>query len=93
MLFIFNFDFLDIVLHNLDVKKERRKNLIPAKIGVYSLMILVFFGFLNGLAHSIPFLDNGSRALVSAIFNDVYYCVLGPALVLYGVPSIRRNLF
>ena len=81
-----------LVLHNLDVKKERRRNLIPAKIGVYSIMFLVFFGFLNGLAHSIPFLDNGSRALVSAIFNDAYYCVLAPALVLYGVPSLRRNL-
>ena len=93
MLHIYNVDFLYVVLHNLDVKKERRRNLIPAKIGVYSIMIFVFSGFLNGLAHSIPFLDNGSRALVSAIFNDVYYCVLGPALVLYGVPSLRRNLF
>ena len=87
-----NNNFFFLVLHNLDVKKERRRNLIPAKIGFYSIMIFVFFGFLNGLAHSIPFLDNGTRALYSAIFNDAYYCVLAPALVLYGVPSLRRNL-
>ena len=84
--------FFDLVLNNLDVKKERRRNLIPAKIGFYSIMIFVFFGFLNGLAHSVPFLDNGTRALYSAIFNDAYYCVLAPALILYGVPSLRRNL-
>ena len=65
---------------------------MTAKIGVYSLMILVFFLFVTGTVHSIPFLDNGSRALLSAIFNDAYYCVLAPALVLYGVPSLRRNL-
>ena len=81
-----------LVLPNLDVKKERRKNLIPAKIGVYSILILVFFAFLNGLAHSIPFLDNETRLLLCAIFNDAYYCVLAPALILYGVPSLRRNL-
>lgn len=84
--------FYVLVFPNLDVKKERRKNLIPAKIGVYSILILVFFAFLNGLAHSIPFLDNETRLLVSAIFNDAYYCVLAPALILYGVPSLRRNL-
>ena len=55
-------------------------------------MFLVFFGFLNGLTHSVPFLDNETRALVAAIFNDAYYCVLAPALILYGVPSLRRNL-
>ena len=82
-----------IVIRNLDQKKERRRNLIPAKIGFYSIGILVFFCFLNGLAYSIPLLDNESRALVTAIFNDAYYCMLGPALILYGVPSLRRNRF
>ena len=77
----------------MDVKKERRRNLVPAKIGVYSFMILVFFFFVTGTVFSIPFLDNGSRALLAAIFNDAYYCVLAPALVLYGVPSLQRNLY
>ena len=84
---------LSLALHIMDVKKERRRNLVPAKIGVYSLVILVFFGFLFGIVHSIPFLDNESRAILAAIFNDAYYCVLAPSLVLYGVPSLRRNLF
>ena len=80
------------VIHNLDVKKERRRNVIPARIGVYSIMLFCCSVFLNGLAHSIPFLDNETRLLVSAIFNDAYYCVVAPALILYGVPSLRRNL-
>ena len=80
-------------MKNLDVKKERRRNLVPAKIGVYSFMILVFFFLVTAGSHSIPFLDNGSRALLAAIFNDAYYCVLAPALVLYGVPSLQRNLY
>ena len=67
-------------------------NLVTAKIGVYSFMILVFFFMVTITVFSIPFLDNGSRAILAAIFNDAYYCVLAPALVLYGVPSLRRNL-
>ena len=80
------------VLRNLDVKKERRRNLIPAWIGIYAIIILLFFYLLVLASYSIPLLDNGTRALLVAIFNDAYNCVVAPALVLYGIPSVIRNL-
>ena len=79
------------VLQNLDVKKERRRNLIPARIGIYALIILVFFTLLHYITYSMP-VDNDTRALLNAIVDDAYLCIVAPTIVLYGIPSVGRNM-
>ena len=37
-----------------NLKKERRKNLVPAKVGVFSLLILIIYGTFYCILYSIP---------------------------------------
>ena len=83
--------FLSIVVQNLDVKKERRRNLIPAKIGIYAIFILIFFILFHYITYSIE-MNNGHRALLHAIASDAYYCIVAPTIVLYSIPSVVRNI-
>ena len=80
-----------IVVQNLDVKKERRRNLIPAKIGIYAIFILIFFVLFHYITYSIE-MNNGHRALLHAIASDAYYCIVAPTIVLYSIPSVVRNI-
>ena len=83
--------FLSIVVQNLDVKKERRRNLIPAKIGIYAIFILIFFILFHYITYSIE-MNNCHRALLHAIASDAYYCIVAPTIVLYSIPSVVRNI-
>ena len=79
------------MVQNLDVKKERRRNLIPARIGIYAIFILIFFTLFHYITYSIE-MNNGHRALLHAIASDAYYCIVAPAIVLYSIPSVVRNI-
>ena len=83
--------FFIIVVQNLDVKKERRRNLIPAKIGIYAIFILIFFILFHYITYSIE-MNNCHRALLHAIASDAYYCIVAPTIVLYSIPSVVRNI-
>ena len=83
--------FLSIVVQNLDVKKERRRNLIPARIGIYAIFILIFFILFHYITYSIE-MNNCHRALLHAIASDAYYCIVAPTIVLYSIPSVVRNI-
>ena len=91
ILFGYLINFLSIVVQNLDVKKERRRNLIPAKIGIYAIFILIFFILFHYITYSIE-MNNCHRALLHAIASDAYYCIVAPTIVLYSIPSVVRNI-
>ena len=65
--------------------------MIPARIGIYALIILVFFTLLHYITYSMP-VDNDTRALLNAIVDDAYLCIVAPTIVLYGIPSVGRNM-
>ena len=91
ILYAYLINFLSIVVQNLDVKKERRRNLIPAKIGIYAIFILIFFILFHYITYSIE-MNNCHRALLHAIASDAYYCIVAPTIVLYSIPSVVRNI-
>ena len=76
----------------VDTKKERRNNLIPAKIGIYAFFTLIFGTLVDGLAYSITVMDIEQRVFMIALTSDIYVGIAAPALVLYGMPSVRRNI-
>ena len=80
------------IFGKVDTKKERRMNLIPARIGIYSIIIFVFCAILQFFVHLVPFFDNESKALTLAMINDVFYCFVAPTLILYGMPGVWRHL-
>lgn len=83
--------FISVLLKK-QLNNDRRTNLIPAKLGVYSLAIFFVFAVVMVPTYSLPFLNSESKALVIAILNDAYYCLISPAFVFYGSPPVRKTL-
>ena len=76
----------------LDVKKERRNHLIPAKIGFYTIFIVFLVGFIQEVAYSVTELNLEERVLLVAVANDINITIVAPATVLYGMPSVFRSI-
>ena len=76
----------------LDVKKERRNNLIPAKIGFYTIFNVFLVGFIDGVAYSVTELNLEERVLWVAVTNDINITIVAPATVLYGMPGVFRSI-
>ena len=79
---------LCLVILNVDVKKERKFNLIPVKIGFYITILCIVTATIDGIAYSITEFNIENRVLMIANVNDVNLAILGPALALYGMPNI-----
>ena len=80
------------IFGKVDTKRERRINLIPAKIGIYSIIIFIVCYIIQFFVHLLPVFDNASKALSIAMINDSFYCFLAPMLILYGMPGVWRHL-
>jgi len=78
-------------LNETDMRKERTRNLLPAKVGVYGIIIFVAHFVLWQLAFALKNLDSSERAVMVAVSTDFYYCLYCPALTLYACPAVRRN--
>ena len=69
---IFHVSYQDsiLVLLKLDVRKERMKNLVPAKVGVYSFFVFIIL-FLNHLVnYSLSNSDNGTKCCTMGDCSD-----------------------
>ena len=74
-----------------NLKKERRKNLVPAKVGVYSLIILIIYGTFYCILYSIP-IDLGVRQFSISFVADFIFCVAHPIVLIYNASVIRHRL-
>jgi len=86
--FMVNFSDKREATLKVDTKKDRRNNLIPAKVGIYAIFTLFFFTIIDSLCYSLDVVNSEERAFFIALTNDI----CAPALVLYGMPSVRRNI-
>ena len=66
--------------------------MIPARIGIYALFTLIVCTLVDGLAYSLTAMNIKQRVFMIALTSDIYIGILAPALVLYGMPSVRRNI-
>ena len=75
-----------IARSEVDKKKDRKRNLIPARIGMMiiawtgSYIILVSFTYMLPL----QYLDTGSRAFINATYADFSHCVIAPLIMISG---------
>ena len=84
-------------LSTADRKKDRKKNLIPAKTGTYSVILMVFtvilYTFLYGLSTKFGVkLDTGTKALLIAVYNDFVTEIVNPCIIMWGAPTIKRKI-
>ena len=80
--------FIKSELHR---KKDRQRNLLPAKTGILLLVIT----FLVTLAYSASYgmnLDVYTRSYYLGFVNDVVPCFITPIVVVFEAPVIRRKI-
>ena len=81
----------NLIKSELHRKKDRQRNLLPAKTGIL-LLVLVFF---STLAYSVSYglnLDVYTRSFYLALVNDLFPCFISPMVVLFEAPVIRRRI-
>ena len=75
-------------------KKDRQRNLVPAKTGI----LILIMGFINTIVYYAAYgltsqtLDLYTRSYYLAFFVDLYPCFISPMIVLFKAPVIRRKI-
>ena len=76
----------------LDTKKERQRNLVPAKTG----FIILILGFFNTFIHYFTITsqkhDVYTRSYVLGFWLDLFPCFMSPLIVIFEAPVIRRKI-
>ena len=79
-------------LNEVDRKKDRKRNFIPASIGMtvfvvygFSLMLFMFTYTYNSKNF-----DSATRAFLNAALTDCMHCIVTPGFIIYGSTDARR---
>ena len=101
------FNLISLALKAKDLKKERRKNLVPAKVGLFTLGLQITYGTIYCILYSVPidlgkafsifdfswnWLLIGVRQYFISFFNDLIHCIIHPSLIIYNSTVIRSRL-
>ena len=74
-----------------DIKRDRKRNLVPAKTGIYILILMVVYTIISCILY-ISFSDIGTRAYIMSLAFDILSCIIVPGLIVFQAPSIRRKM-
>ena len=74
-----------------DRKRDRKRNLVPAKTGLYILILMVIYTIIPSVLY-ISFSDLGTRAYILSLAFDFLSCIIVPGLVVFQAPLIRRKI-
>ena len=75
-------------------KKDRQRNLVPAKTGI----LILIMAFINTIIYYAAYgltsqtLDLYTRTYYLGFFVDLYPCFISPMIVLFKAPVIRRKI-
>lgn len=97
---IFSVDFfrsqeknnLSAIKSELDSRKERKRNLIPAKTGFIILFLSLFYTIIFGVGYK-AFDDSGTRNYFLSLFSDFHTCIVAPGVQVFQAPSIQRKIY
>ena len=74
-------------------KKDRQRNLLPAKTGIFILIISFFVSIiyfvLYGMMQNV---DVYTRSYYLGFINDFFPCFISPIIVVFEAPVIRRKI-
>ena len=80
-----------IIKSESDIKRDRKRNLVPAKTGIYVLILLIIYTIIPSVLY-IPFSDLGSRAYFMSLAFDILSCIIFPIIIVFQAPLIRRKI-
>ena len=77
-----------------DKKKDRKRNLIPAHIGIGVLATYAFtLGFfIFTYSYKSDNFDSATRAFLNAAFTDLFHCIITPVVIIYWSMDTRRKI-
>ena len=78
-----------------DRKKDRKRNLLPAKIGMISLVfyLLSILIFTFTYSHKSTNFDSATRAFFNAAYVDFIHCLFSPMVAIYGSAEARERVW
>ena len=74
-----------------DRKRDRKRNLVPAKTGIYILILMIIYTIISYVLY-ISFSDLGTRAYILSLAFDFLSCIIVPGLVVFQAPLIKRKM-
>ena len=84
----------NIARSEADKMKDRKRNLVPARIGMMNIFLYVvamaFFMF--AYSFKSDSLDSGTRAFMIAAFGDFMHCIFSPIFIISGSMDARRKV-
>ena len=71
-------------------KKDRQRNLIPAKTGFLILCLAGFYTIVFSVSYA-ALGDSGTRSYYLSLIQDINACIVVPGIIFFQAPSIRRK--
>ena len=83
----------NMALNARDKKKEKKRNLIPAKTGMIYIAayIFTFTFFMFTFSYESASLDSATRAFLNAVYGDFVQCICNPAIIIYWSSDARKR--
>ena len=77
-----------------DIKKDRKRNLVPAKTGLLIIIFLCAYTTSFSLAYAgdLAYSDAGTRNYFLSLTQDMLACVFAPGIIVFQAPTIRRKI-
>ena len=84
----------NIAVREVDRKKDRKRNLVPAKTGllVFVFYIMSMLVFMTTYAYKSEKLDSATRAFINSVYADFHHCVSSPLVILLGSTDAKKKL-
>ena len=82
---------LSNIKSEFDSRKDRKRNLLPAKTGFIILILSLFYSVLFGVGYR-AFEDSGTRNYFVSVFQDLHTCIIAPGIQVFQAPSIQRKM-
>ena len=78
----------------MDKKKDRKRNLVPAHVGMTVLAIYVISMSFYMFTHSYKteHFDNGTRAFRNAALADTIQCIISPVVIISGSMTAQSKV-
>ena len=74
-----------------DQKRERKRNLVPAKTGIYILILTVIYSIIHAVSY-FSFSDSGTREYFLSLAVDLLSCIIAPGIIVFQAPTITRKI-
>ena len=74
-----------------DLKRERKRNLVPAKTGIYIVILIGIYSIIHTVSY-FSFSDSGTREYFLSLAVDLLSCIIAPGIIVFQAPTITRKM-